>query len=142
MTKDNARELPTLYTAIRCTGCYTEVSADSDGFHCYVCHIWWPTHDPFSEEQAQFIDEEAKPCNQPPVEDRVRHEGPPRVVGDEKTGKRPHWWAKGAVKQVPVHRMFPCTLPSDHDDDHFFPSDCVFNYYDAEDVLIESGEGA
>lgn len=145
MTKDTARELPTLYTTTKCTACYESVDFEDGAFYCHKCKIEWQTGDPFSEASAVFSEDDEgntpEACGHPISDPRqVRHEGPPRVVGDEKTKKAPHWWPEGAVKQVPIHRTYPCSLPSVHEDDHYFPADCVFNYYDAEDNLIESGE--
>jgi hypothetical protein len=130
MTKDDrSKELPYLWTSIKCTGCYSEVEADEDGYHCHRCHVTWRTHNPFNEEPGEFTEEDAVPCGfvHPGA---TEYTSEPKRLTDEE--KAPRYWPEGARVQIPHHTKYPCSLPSDHEDSHYFPHGCEFTYEDAE----------
>jgi len=102
--------LPTLSVSINCGSCYGLVECDGDGYTCQDCGLHWGSNDPFDDTPAEFLDEDATPCEQP--------------SGDrEHVDVRPFETVNGVVKSWRRwgHVYAACVLPKDHASDHGFP---------------------
>lgn len=86
-----------------CGACHEELSYDGDSFYCDPCGLDYG--DGNEDEQATFRDDEEGTCGAP-CDDKWH--------GDEASEGRPT-----------VYECNPCSLPKNHEYDHYMPCDCV-----------------
>lgn len=98
--------LPPLSVSIDCGSCGAAVEHDGDQYVCFDCGLVYDT-DPFSGDQAWFLDEELPPCGD------ARTEKP-------WTKRKPFRTVNGVVKvwRNWTFRYQPCPLPAGHKSSH------------------------
>ena len=57
--------LPSLSVSIHCGSCFSRIEHDGDQYVCFDCGLCWPSNDPFGDDPAEFMDEEASSCGHP-----------------------------------------------------------------------------
>lgn len=94
--------LPAASISIACGSCGDELEFDGDSHVCDECGLDFG--DPFDDEPATFLDEEAHPC------------GHPAPYPEPRVERKPFHTVDGVVKtwRTWTHVYEPCVLPAGH----------------------------